>query len=29
VENRPGSKQRLLAPTGFLVGGMIVAHQIS
>ncbi|MBF8178155.1 MULTISPECIES: acyltransferase [Oxalobacteraceae] len=29
VENRPGSKKRLLAPTGFLVGGIIVAHQIS
>lgn len=29
VENRPGDKKRLLAPTGFLVGGMIVAHQIS
>ena len=29
VENRPGSKKRLLAPTGFLVGGIIVAHQIT
>jgi peptidoglycan/LPS O-acetylase OafA/YrhL len=29
VENRPGSKKRLLAPTGLLVSGMLVAHQIT
>ncbi|MNR79359.1 Acyltransferase family protein [compost metagenome] len=29
VENRPGSKKRMLAPTGLLVSGMLVAHQIN
>ncbi|MES2026979.1 MAG: acyltransferase [Pseudomonadota bacterium] len=29
VEDRPSNKRRLLAPTGLLVSGMLVAHQMS